>query len=115
MLLSNTKFKIQKIGEVISTWVDGHDLFLWDHDTKNLETIKGFYDDYFDMEIENLNLSVRGEVVHLKYSAIDFKEKLVEALENGELSEKKISEFTKLNQQISEEDNPVFLIGHLAN
>lgn len=116
MLISNVTFKIEKIGEGgISTWTDGRDLFLWNSDTKELESIKGYYNSFLEMEDENIYFSTNGDIVSLKYSAIDFKEKLAKALENKELSKSSISALTKLDQQISEEDNPVFLIGNLVN
>lgn len=116
MLISNVTFKIEKIGEGgISTWIDGSDLFLWNSDTKELESIKGYYNSFLEMEDENIYFSTNGDIVSLKYSAIDFKEKLAKALENKELSKNSFSVFTKLDQQISDEDNPVFLIGNLAN
>ncbi|MEA1876200.1 MAG: hypothetical protein U9N86_05000 [Bacteroidota bacterium] len=116
MLVSNVMFKIERIGEGgISTWIDGSDLFLWNSDTKELESIKGYYNTFLEMEDENMYFSTNGDIVSIKYSAIDFKDKLAKALENKELSKEAFSAITMLDQQISDEDNPVLLIGNLAN
>ena len=54
-------------------------------------------------------------MAYLSYSALTFKDLLSQALDNQDLDPLKVKEFRELDGLISEEDNPVFMIGKLVN
>lgn len=113
-LLSLLDMKIEKSEKSISTWIEGEKYFLMDNQSGDVEYISGFYHNYFEMKVDEFPIGNKGNVFYLKYSAIEFKDLLSKALENKDLDIERAKEFRELDASISEEDNPVFLIGRVV-
>lgn len=109
------KMHVERIRSGASTKLDGKYFFLWDNKTKTTDYISGFFHNYFEIAVENLPLESSGGVNCLKYSALEFKELLIKALENNNLDPKKANRFRKLNSMIIEEDNPILLVGKMVD
>ncbi len=115
-LIANTMFIVEKTsdGGIMST-IGESNSYLRDNTTGEVKSVKGYYDDYFDMENNFIVWAKNGDVAYLSYSALTFKDLLNQALDNKDLDPQKVKEFRDLDNLISEDDNPVFMIGKLVN
>ena len=75
-------------------------------------TIKSFGHEYLGMElnIPNLNFTSKNRA-YMQFQAVDFKNLIKEALENSQLSEINSERLRLLNNEISENDNPILIHG----
>jgi len=106
-ILSENKFKLMvKYG--------GKE-FLWNPKVNTLKNLTGYYHDFFKMEVEDLEFESREDVGFIKYQAIDFKYMLAKSLENRDLGSKKRKQLEELDEEISEEDNPIILVGRVKD
>lgn len=108
-------FNVEHEGGGVSARAENIEYYLWDIPTRSIEPISGYYHDFFEIEVEDLYVATFGNVMHLSYSAIDFKDLLAKAMDNKNLDPQKAVELENLDQSISMDDNPVYLIGQLAN
>lgn len=81
---------------------------IMDKNFLNRKSVK-IVDDYlFDIPVDLLS---QNGVYYRKFSAIDLKEKLQEAIKNNNLSPKRKKEAIALNESISENDNDIIFYG----
>jgi len=113
-LLSLIDMKIEKIDGGTSSWVEGSESFLLDNQKGTIEYINGFYNNFFEMDVDNFPISNNGNVVYLKYSALEYKDLLNRALENSSLDKDLAKKHKALDANITEESNPIYLIGNAS-
>lgn len=107
VLLSKISFEIMKNGlRVIET----KKLFA-DRKTNNSGIIKYIYIKDFDFKIFKSFSTSNENVFYIEFPAYDFKEKINLSLKNGNLSKENKENLQKLNSEISEDDNPILLLG----
>lgn len=82
-----------------------------DRKNDNSGIIKDVYIKKFDFRIYD-NFNTENEnLFFLEYSAFELKEKIAISLNNGKLNQEHRLKLEKLNSEISNEDNPILLIG----
>jgi hypothetical protein len=112
--LSLVGFHSEKIDGGSMVRITGSSSFLWMQKTQSVKSVSSFYHDYFEMEVDGLMVNSYDKVACLGYTSLEFKEYLLKALENSELTAEKATEFGALSASISDEDNPVLLIGRIV-
>ena len=78
-----------------------------------LHRISHIYNDYLGIQIniQYINFSQNNQFIIVQYQAIAFKKLLEDAIKDIKLPEEKIISLKKLNSEISENDNPIFITG----
>lgn len=79
--------------------------------------INDFFNDFLGIK-EELNpwinyLTVNNSIGFVAYSSFGLKQKLEKSLESNNLTDELKEKITRLNNEISENDNPVLVIGKL--
>jgi len=112
--LMNRRIDVKKAeGKMWSMGKNDYENFLWNLKSGEIKHIKAYYNDFFEMKVDELEFTSRAGVGFIKYDAIEFKELLTQALKNPQLSSKKREQLLELDREVSVEDNPIFLIGQV--
>lgn len=117
LTLTERRIKVEKSGNNITSIairMETKAHYLIDRKTMNPFKIDKFFADYI-VKVEkrvNMNSFFRGsDIVAAGIEAIEMLDAIEEALEDGDLTDKQKAELTALRSQLSEDSNPVLLIG----
>jgi hypothetical protein len=119
LYLDNKRIYFQKSGyenrktsSSLSTKTISNEYLFFDRKTNGIFKIDSFFYDYLGIELKIPYMSfLNGNQFVINYQALDFKVMLGDALKKGEVSESKRDKLKQLYNEISENDNPILVIG----
>ncbi len=111
----HANIKMNDDGETYSMNGDKAELYRIDNKNFTVTGIKNFYNDFLGVEEPfdpwNNYLFATNDLAYRSYSSFNLKQLIKQALEKGNLEDQVKQRISSLDEQISENDNPILVIG----